>query len=72
MEMAGKLLAGNDIIYGEDDTYREIREKIQPFLIPVMENLLKLDSRGKRVLDIGCGPCRPLVLSGYRMWSHNC
>jgi len=52
----GKSLAGSDIIYGEDDTYREIREKIQPLLIPVMENLLKLESRGKRVLDIGCGP----------------
>ena len=45
-----------DRIFGKDDLYRKSRDKIYPFLLPVMECLLKLGSPGKRVLDIGCGP----------------
>jgi len=45
-----------DTVYGKDNSYIQNEKKMHLFLYPVMENLLKRECRGKRVLDIGCGP----------------
>ena len=45
-----------DDVYGKDSSYIQKEEKIHPFLAPVIKTYLKLESFGKRFLDIGCGP----------------
>jgi len=69
MAFSKSVSSKGDAVYGKDDSYFQNEKHIHVFLYSVMENLLKRECRGKRVLDIGCGPgqwCRMAAECGAK------